>query len=81
VGDGEATARSTRVTVLAGVAEPVGEIDVARAQAARDAAAAQLQSLPAEDADPDALARRHQVEGALARAELRLEAAGVSVAQ
>jgi F-type H+-transporting ATPase subunit epsilon len=78
MGDAESSARSTRVTVLAGVAEPVGEIDVARARAARDAAATQLQALPADDADPDAVARRRHVEGALRRAELRLEAAGVA---
>jgi F-type H+-transporting ATPase subunit epsilon len=80
VGDLDATTRSTRVTVLAGVAEAVTGIDVARAQAARDAAAAQLQGLPADDSDPDVQARRRHAEGALARAELRLESAGVSVA-
>jgi F0F1-type ATP synthase epsilon subunit len=80
VGDADATTRSTRVTVLAGVAEPVGEIDVARAQAARDAATTQLQALSPDDPDPDGVARRRHAEGALARAELRLAAVGVPVA-
>ena len=80
LGDADATTRSTRVTVLAGVAEPVAGIDVARAQAARDAAASQLESLPADESDPEVQARRRNLEGALARAELRLESAGVSVA-
>jgi F-type H+-transporting ATPase subunit epsilon len=74
------TVRSTRVTVLAGVAEPVGEIDVARAQAARDAASATLASLP-EEGDDEVLAARAHAEGALARATLRLEAAGAAIAQ
>jgi F-type H+-transporting ATPase subunit epsilon len=80
VGDLDATSRSTRVTVLAGVAEAVSGIDVARAQAARDAAVAQLQALPTDGSDPDVEARRRNVEGALARAELRLESAGGPVA-
>jgi F-type H+-transporting ATPase subunit epsilon len=79
LGDADPAARTTRVTLLAGVAEPVSAIDVPRALAARDAAAAQLQSLGADDGDADAIGRRRHAEGALARAELRLEAAGVPV--
>jgi F-type H+-transporting ATPase subunit epsilon len=58
----------TRATVLAGVAERVGDIDVARAQAAKDAAEAQLSG----DLDD---ATRASCEGSLARAQLRLRLA------
>jgi F-type H+-transporting ATPase subunit epsilon len=78
-GDGPLPGLSTRVTVLAGVAELSEEIDVARAELARDAAAQRLNELTAgrgpvgEDLDEDlALA---QTEGALARAGLRLAVA------
>ncbi|HEY5111172.1 MAG TPA: ATP synthase F1 subunit epsilon [Acidimicrobiales bacterium] len=63
----------TLATLLAGVAERTSEIDVARAQAAKEVAEAVLASIPASD-QPDnadylvALA-------ALERAELRLSAA------
>jgi F-type H+-transporting ATPase subunit epsilon len=73
--------RSTRVTILAGVAESVASLDVPRAQAAQSAAAAALAALPAEDANEDQAAARQQAAAALARATLRLECAGVSVAQ
>jgi F-type H+-transporting ATPase subunit epsilon len=53
----------TLATVLAGVAERTNEIDVARAQAAKDAALA------------DVAAGHIGAEAALARAELRLKAA------
>jgi F-type H+-transporting ATPase subunit epsilon len=62
--DGEAT----RATVLAGVGEAVSVIDVARAQAAKDAAEAALSSR-GEDEDDASLA---EARGALARANLRL---------
>ena len=78
-GVGEAD-RSTRVTLLAGVAEAVSMIDVARAQAACDAATAALAGPVAGD-DPDALRERELTTRALARAILRLEAAGAPVAQ
>lgn len=65
---------STRVTLLAGIAEPVDDIDEARAAAARDRAQSELAALPAEDADDDARSRRLMAEAALARAELRIEA-------
>jgi F0F1-type ATP synthase epsilon subunit len=60
----------TRATVLAGIAERVNEIDVARAQLAKEAAEAQL----ASSADLDE-GVRVQVLGSLARAELRLRVA------
>jgi F-type H+-transporting ATPase subunit epsilon len=62
--DGDAT----RATVLAGVAEPLDAIDVARAQAAKDAAEALLGSR-SDDVDDEALVQARQ---SLARAELRL---------
>jgi F-type H+-transporting ATPase subunit epsilon len=78
-GDGPLPGLSTRVTVLAGVAELADEIDVARAELARDAAAQRLSELTGgrgpvtEDLDEDvALA---ETEGALARADLRLAVA------
>jgi F-type H+-transporting ATPase subunit epsilon len=69
------TTRSTRVTVLAGIAEPVTAIDAARAQAAKDAASARLSALASRDDDAALLEREH-AEQALARAELRLAAVG-----
>jgi F-type H+-transporting ATPase subunit epsilon len=78
-GEGPLPGLSTRVTVLAGVAELAQEIDVARAEAARDAAAQRVSELGAgrgpvaEEAEEDVdLA---EAEGALARAELRLAVA------
>lgn len=62
----------TLVTVLAGVAELVTGIDVARAQAAKEAAEAEL-SVVARDELMDQTARQMAVD-ALARAELRLSA-------
>jgi F-type H+-transporting ATPase subunit epsilon len=69
------TTRSTRVTLLAGIAEPVESIDAARATAARDRASAQLSALASRD-DDEAVLEREQAERALARAELRLSAVG-----
>lgn len=63
-------AGATRATVLAGIAEPLDEIDVTRAQAARDAAEAQLASMGEHD-DSD----RAVVEASLERAQLRLRVA------
>jgi F-type H+-transporting ATPase subunit epsilon len=80
-GDGPLPGLSTRVTVLAGIAELSEEIDVPRAEAAKEAATARVSELSgtrggASDQDgeaPDvALA---EAERALARAELRLEVA------
>ena len=63
----------TKVTVLAGVAELVTSIDVARAQAAKEAAIALL-SVATRD-DPSDETERQMTFEALARAELRLAAA------
>jgi len=82
-GDGPLPGLSTRVTVLAGVAELADEIDVPRAERAREAAAARVSELGSgrggapegtggEQAPEAALA---EAERALARAELRLTAA------
>ena len=82
-GDGPLPGLSTRVTVLAGIAELAEEIDVPRAELARDAAAARLTELgsgrggatdggEADDAPDRALV---EAERALGRAELRLSVA------
>jgi F-type H+-transporting ATPase subunit epsilon len=82
-GDGPLPGLSTRVTVLVGIAELAGEIDVARAERAREAASARLSELggrggasdQTEGGDaPDTALR--EAEAALARAELRLSVAG-----
>ncbi len=78
-GDGPLPGLSTRVTILAGVAELAEEIDVPRAELALEAASQRISELgggrgPAsEDLEEDvALA---EMQGALARAELRLAVA------
>jgi len=78
-GDGPLPGLSTRVTVLAGVAERAEEIDVARAELAKEASAQRLADLNAgrapagEDVEEDVATV--EAEGALARAELRLAVA------
>jgi F-type H+-transporting ATPase subunit epsilon len=67
--------RTTRVTVLAGIAEPLGDLDPARAEAARERAAAELAALQGRE-DDEALASRSAAERALARAERRIELSG-----
>ncbi len=73
----------TRVTLLFGVAELAGEIDVARAEAARERAEARLSELggpsgypsgagPEGEETPDA--EREEAEATLSRAQVRLEA-------
>lgn len=69
VGPGEVSG-VTRATVLAGIAERVSEIDVARAHIAKEAAEAQLASSAELDEGT-----RAQLLGSLARAELRLRVA------
>jgi F0F1-type ATP synthase epsilon subunit len=75
-GDGPLPGLSTRVTVLAGIAELAAEIDVPRAEQAREAATQRIAQLGAgrgqavEEAEEDV--ELAQAEGALARAELRL---------
>jgi F-type H+-transporting ATPase subunit epsilon len=83
-GDGPLPGLSTRVTILAGVAELAEEIDVPRAEAAREAAAQRLADLGAgrgpagEDVAPEV--ESAEAEGALARAELRLAVAAGAAA-
>ena len=62
----------TLATVLAGVAEPTTEIDVERAQTAKEAAEATLSAL---SSNPDDHAAAALARAELARAELRLRAA------
>ncbi len=75
-GDGPLPGLSTRVTILAGVAELAEEIDVPRAELAREAASQRMGELgggrgPAsEDLEEDV--ELAEAQGALARAELRL---------
>jgi F-type H+-transporting ATPase subunit epsilon len=72
------SARTTRVTLLAGVAELATEIDVERAQEAKAAAEARVNELrtaagrPGDESAADALAELALAEADLARAELRL---------
>jgi F-type H+-transporting ATPase subunit epsilon len=78
-GDGPLPGLSTRVTVLAGVAELASEIDVPRAEQAREQAAQRVGDLtagrgPAAD-DVDEDLELADAEGALARAELRIAVA------
>jgi F-type H+-transporting ATPase subunit epsilon len=63
----------TRATLLAGVAERTTEIDVARAQAAKEAAEAELAAATRGEASDHAA--NLLAESALQRAELRLQAA------
>jgi F-type H+-transporting ATPase subunit epsilon len=84
-GDGPLPGLSTRVTVLAGVAELAQEIDVQRAQLARDAATQRIAELgggrvpeaSGEGMDEPDVALAEAL-GALRRAELRLEVASGS---
>ena len=78
-GDGPLPGLSTRVTVLAGVAELAHEIDVPRAEQAKEAATQHISELGrgrtqgAEEVQVDF--ELAEAEGALARAELRLAVA------
>ncbi len=63
---------TTRATVLAGVAEPISSIDVARANAAKENAEAILNGRAGDETDEATLA---SARAALARAELRLSVA------
>jgi len=65
----------TRATVLAGVAERANQIDVARAQVAKEAAQAELAAATRGENDPGA---DQLAQAALDRAELRLQAAAKS---
>jgi F-type H+-transporting ATPase subunit epsilon len=83
-GDGPLPGLSTRVTVLAGVAELASEIDVPRAEQARERATQRVSELgsgrgqAAEDGDEDL--ELAEAEGALERAELRLAVAADNAA-
>ena len=83
-GDGPLPGLSTRVTVLAGVAELASEIDVPRAEQARERAAQRVNELGAgrgpvsEDTGEDV--ELAEAEGALERAELRIAVATESAA-
>jgi F-type H+-transporting ATPase subunit epsilon len=68
-GDGE---EETLATVLAGIAEKVSEIDVARAQAAKESAEAEI---AADNRNEQATTTSVMARAALERAELRLSAA------
>ena len=83
-GDGPLPGLSTRVTVLAGMAEQAQEIDVPRAERAKEAAALRVTELSSgrggapdlpEGTDAPDVALRG-AEESLARAELRLSVAG-----
>jgi F-type H+-transporting ATPase subunit epsilon len=83
-GDGPLPGLSTRVTVLAGVAELASEIDVPRAQEARERASQRVLELGSgrgqapEDGEADL--ELADAEGALERAELRLAVAADNAA-
>ena len=73
VGPGEGE-EETLATVLAGIAEKVSEIDVARAQAAKESAEAEI---AADSRNEQATMTSVMARAALERAELRLSAAKV----
>ncbi|HEX4127200.1 MAG TPA: F0F1 ATP synthase subunit epsilon [Acidimicrobiales bacterium] len=83
-GDGPLAGLSTRVTVLAGVAELAAEIDAPRAEEARERAAQRIGELgggrgqPAEELEENL--ELADAEGALARAELRIAVAADNAA-
>jgi F0F1-type ATP synthase epsilon subunit len=76
-GDGPLPGLSTRVTVLAGIAELSEEIDVARAEQARDTASQRVNELQSgrggEEVEVDV--ELLEAKGSLERAELRLSVA------
>jgi F-type H+-transporting ATPase subunit epsilon len=83
-GDGPLPGLSTRVTVLAGVAELASEIDVPRAEQARERATQRVSELgggrgQASD-EVDENLELADAEGALARAELRIAVAADAAA-
>jgi F-type H+-transporting ATPase subunit epsilon len=79
-GDGPA-GLATKVTLLAGIAELADEIDVERARRAREAAAEHIGGGHPDRSDDEKLSVEEEAAaGELARAELRLEAAGATPA-
>jgi F-type H+-transporting ATPase subunit epsilon len=84
-GDGPLPGLSTRVTVLAGVAELADEIDVPRAERAKETATGRVNELssgrsagPEGDGGESTDSTLTEAERALARAELRLEVAAAT---
>ncbi|MGH9044196.1 MAG: ATP synthase F1 subunit epsilon [Acidimicrobiales bacterium] len=75
---GEGGGLTTRVTLLASVAELADEIDVERARRSRQAAQEALSSSPARDDGAEVDAASQLLAAQLERAELRLEATGAS---
>jgi F-type H+-transporting ATPase subunit epsilon len=83
-GDGPLPGLSTRVTVLAGIAELATEIDVPRAEAAKETATARVAELGGSSRAPSGAEADEVIQdlelleayASLARAELRLEVAG-----
>jgi|SRR5580658_2384182 F-type H+-transporting ATPase subunit epsilon len=87
-GDGPSSGRSTKVTLLAGVAERAEDIDVERAERAKEVAEALLSELAGgarrAQSDTDSSAQSEDLEvvaaqDALGRAELRLSVARATV--
>ena len=84
VGGAEGQQRGTRVTLLAGIAELAGSIDVARAERQRTEAEGRLEELRAAAARGGTGATEREdleigeAEAALRRAEVRLQVAGAS---
>jgi F-type H+-transporting ATPase subunit epsilon len=89
-GDGPIPGLSTRVTVLAGIAELATEIDVERAQSSKESAQARLAELRSSSSrggpevsgeGDDAVSREiAEQEAKLARAKVRLEVAAATAA-
>ncbi len=80
-GEGPLAGFSTRVTLLAGVAERSDEIDVERARRALAEAEAALSELPGpagEGGAEELVAERSRLEATVRRAELRLAVAGAA---
>ncbi|MGH9047160.1 MAG: F0F1 ATP synthase subunit epsilon [Acidimicrobiales bacterium] len=73
-------AAGTRVTLLAGIAELAEEIDVERARRAKEAAESKVGEGRAEQSDEESeeYAETRRAAEELARAEIRLEAAGAA---
>ena len=79
-GGGPLSGLTTRVTLLAGVAERAEEIDVARAQEALASAQQRVDQLRSGSSADDAAGSTElaQAEASLTRAEVRVQVAGVS---
>jgi F-type H+-transporting ATPase subunit epsilon len=80
-GLGDTDGRSTRVTLLAGVAELAGQIDVARAERAKDAAQARVEELRAAAGRAGARSEGQGAPGAGTGTEAQLSAWDVELAE